>query len=129
MKGGCYFFTVNLAERKQTLLTEKIELLRESFSIVKDRYPFSIEAIVSKRSIFRVIPTPQPTMSEFPIDIILGITNGINRKQDRSRFLAKARRAMASVWLVPSKLLPPASAAYPPVELLEAQIFDRLRTG
>ena len=46
MKGGCYFFTVNLAERKQTLLTEKIELLRESFRIVKDRYPFNIEAIV-----------------------------------------------------------------------------------
>ncbi len=45
-KGGCYFFTVNLAERKQALLTEKIELLRESFRIVKDRYPFNIEAIV-----------------------------------------------------------------------------------
>ena len=46
MTGGCYFFTVNLAQRKQTLLTEKIELLRESFRIVKDRCPFNIEAIV-----------------------------------------------------------------------------------
>ena len=46
MKGGCYFFPLNLADRKQTLLTEKIELLRESFRIVKAHHPFNIEAIV-----------------------------------------------------------------------------------
>ncbi len=46
IKGGCYFFTVNLADRKQTLLTEKIELLRESFRVVKEHHPFDIEAIV-----------------------------------------------------------------------------------
>jgi putative transposase len=46
IKGGCYFFTVNLAERNQTLLTDKIELLRESFRNVKDQHPFTIDAIV-----------------------------------------------------------------------------------
>lgn len=46
LKGGCYFFTVNLAERNRTLLTDKIELLRESFRNVKDQHPFNIDAIV-----------------------------------------------------------------------------------
>jgi len=27
--GGCYFFTVNLLERQQTLLTDHIDLLRD----------------------------------------------------------------------------------------------------
>jgi putative transposase len=46
IKGGCYFFTVNLAERKQALLTENIELLRDSFRMVKERHPFALDAIV-----------------------------------------------------------------------------------
>lgn len=28
--GGCYFFTVNLLERQRTLLTDHIDLLRDS---------------------------------------------------------------------------------------------------
>ena len=46
LKGGCYFFTVNLAERNRTLLTDKIEWLRESFRHVQDQHPFTIDAIV-----------------------------------------------------------------------------------
>jgi putative transposase len=46
IKGGCYFFTVNLHDRTQRLLTENIELLREAFSVVKQQHPFIINAIV-----------------------------------------------------------------------------------
>ncbi|MCQ8127971.1 REP-associated tyrosine transposase [Methylomonas rivi] len=46
LKGGCYFFTVNLAERNRTLLTDRIELLSESFRNVKEQHPFNIDAIV-----------------------------------------------------------------------------------
>ena len=35
VKGGTYFFTVNLAERKRKLLTEHIDALREAFRTVK----------------------------------------------------------------------------------------------
>ncbi len=28
--GGCYFFTVNLAERQRSLLTERVDSLREA---------------------------------------------------------------------------------------------------
>ncbi len=44
--GGCYFFTVNLLERKKHLLTEHIDLLRHAFRTVKQQRPFHIDAIV-----------------------------------------------------------------------------------
>jgi len=44
--GGTYFFTVNLAERKRSLLVDHIGHLRNIFRLVKSRHPFAIEAIV-----------------------------------------------------------------------------------
>ena len=41
-----YFFTVNLAERNKSLLTENIDLLRTVMRKVKQRHPFIIEAMV-----------------------------------------------------------------------------------
>ena len=46
LKGGTYFFTVNLAERNRELLTERIDVLRESFRAVKYQHPFKIVAVV-----------------------------------------------------------------------------------
>ena len=44
--GGCYFFTVNLLERKNTLLIDRIDLLRESVRLCKRMKPFHIDAWV-----------------------------------------------------------------------------------
>jgi putative transposase len=44
--GGTYFFTVNIAERKQDLLVTHVEPLRSAFRLVKQRHPFHIDAIV-----------------------------------------------------------------------------------
>jgi len=44
--GGSYFFTVNLAERKRSLLTERIDALRDAFRMVKNAHPFVIDAVV-----------------------------------------------------------------------------------
>jgi putative transposase len=44
--GGSFFFTVNLADRKLSLLTKHIELLREAFRETRQRHPFTIDAIV-----------------------------------------------------------------------------------
>ncbi len=44
--GGSYFFTVNLADRRQKLLTEHIHLLRGAFRYVNARHPFTVEAAV-----------------------------------------------------------------------------------
>lgn len=45
--GGIYFFTVNLAERRNnTLLIDRVEQLREAFRSVRTAHPFVIEAMV-----------------------------------------------------------------------------------
>ncbi len=44
--GGCYFFTVNLENRQQNLLTENINILRQSVRSVKQKHPFIIDAMV-----------------------------------------------------------------------------------
>jgi len=45
--GSTWFFTVNLAERRDNnLLVEKIDLLRSAFRYVKERKPYRINAIV-----------------------------------------------------------------------------------
>ena len=44
--GGTYFFTVNLAERKQTFLVDYIDDLRNIMKKVKTTHPFHIDAMV-----------------------------------------------------------------------------------
>lgn len=45
--GGCWFFTVNLAEHKNNrLLAEKIDLLRSAFEYTQQRHPFRMDAVV-----------------------------------------------------------------------------------
>ncbi|MGD9846843.1 MAG: transposase [Xanthobacteraceae bacterium] len=44
--GGSYFFTVNLADRRSSSLTDNITALRTAFRYARGRHPFTIEAIV-----------------------------------------------------------------------------------
>ena len=44
--GGTYFFTVNLQDRKQTLLVDYVEQLRNAVAKVKRQRPFIIDAWV-----------------------------------------------------------------------------------
>lgn len=44
--GATYFFTTRLADRNSTLLTDKVELLRQTMRLALQRYPFEIDAIV-----------------------------------------------------------------------------------
>ena len=46
VKGGTYFFTVNLAERGRSLLVDEIDKLRNVIAGVIKRHPFTIDAIV-----------------------------------------------------------------------------------
>ncbi len=41
-RGGTYFFTVNLADRRSHLLVERVDLLRDCVRRVKRRHPFDI---------------------------------------------------------------------------------------
>lgn len=60
-KGGTYFFTVNLKDRKSTLLTDKIDLLRGVMNHVKRYHPFRLEAMV-------VMPEHMHTIITLPAD-------------------------------------------------------------
>jgi putative transposase len=44
--GATYFFTVNLADRSQSLLTDHIAALRGAFAYTRERHPFVVDAIV-----------------------------------------------------------------------------------
>jgi putative transposase len=46
VKGGCYFFTLALANRQSHLLTDHIEYLRQAFREVMKAHPFKIDAAV-----------------------------------------------------------------------------------
>jgi putative transposase len=44
--GGCWFFTVNLLNRRQTLLVDHIETLREAVAAIRESRAFDIDAFV-----------------------------------------------------------------------------------
>jgi putative transposase len=44
--GGTYFFTVTLADRTSSALTDHVDALRTAFRIARHERPFTIEAIV-----------------------------------------------------------------------------------
>src|SRR4051812_20485814 len=46
VSGGCYFFTVNVADRSSQILVRHVDTLRAAFRVVRAEHPFSIEAIV-----------------------------------------------------------------------------------
>ena len=46
VSGGCRFFTVNLLERRNTLLVDHIDALRDALEKTRRRFPFTIDAVV-----------------------------------------------------------------------------------
>jgi REP element-mobilizing transposase RayT len=44
--GGCWFFTVALLERRNTLLVDHIAILRDAVARTRERFPFEIDAVV-----------------------------------------------------------------------------------
>jgi putative transposase len=47
--GGCWVFTVNLLERRQTLLVDHIDALQNAVVKTRKSYPFNIDAVVVLR--------------------------------------------------------------------------------
>ena len=59
--GGTYFFTVNLADRKNTLLIDEIDKLKFIINKVKNNNPFNLDALV-------VLPEHLHAIITLPID-------------------------------------------------------------
>ncbi|MGB9429352.1 MAG: transposase [Gammaproteobacteria bacterium] len=66
IKGGTYFFTVNLADRRATYLTDYIEMLHASIEMVRNRHPFNIDAMVVLPDHLHAIWTLAPNDDDYP---------------------------------------------------------------
>jgi len=65
--GGCWFFTVNLLDRRRSLLTEEIDALRDATQWVRQRYPFHIDAFVVLPDHLHAVWTLPPDDADFSI--------------------------------------------------------------
>jgi putative transposase len=65
--GGCWFFTVNLQDRRASLLTDHIDLLREATAWTMRRHPFRIDAFVVLPDHLHAIWTLPTGDADFPM--------------------------------------------------------------
>jgi putative transposase len=63
--GGTWFFTVNLLDRRQTLLVDHIEILREAVAATRRNYAFTIDAFVVLPDHLHAIWSLPPGDSDF----------------------------------------------------------------
>ena len=77
-EGGTYFFTVNLTERSGTLSVDRIDDLRNTVRVVKQRHPFDIIAWVVLPDHMHVVWT-RPTSDGDCATRRLQVTDGVRR--------------------------------------------------
>jgi len=65
--GATYFFTVNLVDRRSTLLTARIEDLRAAVRYTRQRHPFVIDAMTILPEHLHAVWTLPPDDADFPL--------------------------------------------------------------
>lgn len=65
--GGTYFFTVTLADRRRSLLVERIDMFRNAYAGVAMRHPFATRAIVVLPEHLHAIWTLPPGDCDFAL--------------------------------------------------------------
>jgi len=88
--GGTFFFTVNLADRSASLLTDHIDVLRASLRIVRERHPFHIEAAVILPEHLHTLWTLPPGDAAYPVRWAL-IKAGFSRNLPRGERISASR--------------------------------------
>jgi len=64
---GCWFFTVNLLERRNTLLVERIDALRDAMERTRGRHAFVIDAVVVLPDHIHAVWTLPPGDADFSL--------------------------------------------------------------
>ena len=64
--GGCWFFTVNLLERRRALLVNHVDTLRAAVAATRMKYPFEINAIVVLPDHMHAVLTLPEGDADFP---------------------------------------------------------------
>jgi putative transposase len=90
--GGCFFFTINLAERKLSLLADHVELLRAAFRETRQRHPFTIDAIVVLPDHLHTVWTLPEGDADFATRWQL-IKSAFSRRLARSEQISRSRSA------------------------------------
>ena len=91
VKGGTYFFTMNLAERRNTLLVDEIDLLRDVINKVKKQHPFKLNAMVVLPDHLHVIWTLPVNDHEYATRWML-IKSGFSRQIPKHERINKSRQ-------------------------------------
>ena len=65
VRNGCWFFTLNLLERRGTLLIDHVDALRKAFEQTRIKYPFDIAAIVVLPNHLHAVWTLPPDGADF----------------------------------------------------------------
>jgi putative transposase len=97
--GATYFFTVNLAERHRTLLTEHIVTLRTVMRGVKQRHPFHIDALVILPDHLHCVWTLPEGDADYPLRWALikaGFSRSIAKTERRN--LSRVDKGERGVW-------------------------------
>src|SRR5262245_38216802 len=90
--GGCWFFTVNLLDRRSGLLTQEIASLREATRHTRERHPFRIDAFVVLPDHIHAIWTLPSGDADFSTRWRL-IKIEFSKSIPRTEWLSKARQA------------------------------------
>jgi putative transposase len=88
--GGCWFFTVNLLERRNTLLVDRVDALRAAVEDTRRRYPFVIDAVVVLPDHIHAVWTLPPGDADFSVRWRL-IKSRFARALPRGERLGEAR--------------------------------------
>ena len=91
-EGGTYFFTVTLADRRKSTLVDHIDLLRSVTRLVKERHPFTIDAIVIMPEHLHTIWTLPEGDKDYPTRWAL-IKAGFSRTLPKDEAISESRLA------------------------------------
>lgn len=97
--GGSFFFTVNLADRRLSLLTDHIDLLRSVFRETRQRHPFTIDAVVVLPDHLHTVWTLPEDDADFAMRWRL-IKSAFSRGVARGERISSSRAAKAerAIW-------------------------------
>lgn len=92
VRGGTYFFTVNLAERNKTLLVDEIDILRATINRVKQNHPFKLDAMVVLPEHLHALMTLPKNDNDFATRWML-IKSGFSRQLPKRERINDSRQA------------------------------------
>ena len=96
VEGGCYFFTVNLQDRRSNLLVAEIDALRSAVRAARSRYPFHIDAWVVLPDHMHCLGTLPRDDCDFPARwqmIKAAFSYTVGRREERRASLVRKRES------------------------------------